>query len=210
MLEYKIEKDPYDADEVLFAGKLKRSIEPGLTVLTGCNGTGKTTILHVVNDAYKYSDSHKIFRWTGLTDKGIAKQRSLDMQSFDILASLAFSSEGEEINTNIGLLATRIGNFVRSNDDKDIIMLIDGLDSGLSIDNIIETKDFFMELLIPDIEKHGHNCYVIISANEYELAAGEKCIDARSGKEMYFESYEEYRKYILDSRKKKDRRSMSR
>lgn len=209
MIRYKLYKDPYDTDETLFTGKLSREIKPGLSILVGCNGSGKTTTLHSIRDAYGRNPAYKIFHWDGLRDKSFSKQRSLDLQNYEVLASLTFSSEGEEINTNIGLLASAVGNFVRRNTDKDVIVLLDGLDSGLSIDNIVEAKEFFKDLLIPDIEKSGHSCYIIASANEYELAREETCIDARSGKEMTFNSYEEYRKYILDSRKKKDARVKS-
>lgn len=209
MLNYKVYRDPYDC-EILFTGKLEREISPGLTILAGCNGSGKTTTLLSIKDAYGKDPNYKVFHWDGLSDKGVAKKRALDMQRIDVLSSLAFSSEGEEINTNIGLLASSIGNFIRKSTDKDVIILLDGLDSGLSIDNITEVKDFFKELLIPDIEKSGHHCYIIASANEYELARGERCIDARSGKEIAFSDYEYYRKYILESRKKKDKRKQTR
>jgi len=205
MLEYKLHKDPYDMDETLFTGRLTRSIEPGFTVLVGCNGSGKTTILHAIKSQNK--GRYKMFSWDGLVDKRFAKERAMDLQNYELLSSLAFSSEGEEINLNIGVLVNTIGHFVRKNADKDIVILLDGLDSGLSIDNIIEAKDFFKELLIPDVEAGGHNCYVIVTANEYELANGELCIDARTGKTVRFKDYEEYRDFILKSRKVKDRRS---
>lgn len=206
MIRYKVQKDPYDNDEILFCEKLTRTIEPGFTVLVGCNGSGKSTILRSIRDAYKRNKDYKVFSWDGLTDKSPMRQHMLDSSNFGLLASLAFSSEGEEINTNIGILASRIGNFVRKGEGRDVIILLDGLDSGFSIDNIVETKAFFKELLIPDIEKAGNKCYVIVPANEYELARGELCIDARTGKKVSFGSYEEYRDFILDSRKTKDSR----
>lgn len=203
MLKYKLDKDPYD-DRVLFTGKLNREISPGFTVLVGCNGSGKTTVLNYIKDKYKHDDNYKIFSWSNTKDKSISKDAMLESQNYDILASLAFSSEGEEINTNIGILASRIGRFKGKNEDKNLIVLLDGIDSGLSIDLIDEMKDFFKNLVIPDVEKEGRECYVIVTANEYELACDEHCIDARSGKEITFDSYEEYRKYILHSRKLKD------
>jgi len=205
MLKYKVNRDPYD-DGILFTGKLQREIKPGLTILVGCNGAGKTTVLHAIEGAYKNNSDYLIIYWNGLTDKHYTKDRALMTQRFDVLSSLMCSSEGEEININIGIVAQQIGNSVRNNEDKDIIILFDGLDSGLSIDNIIDTKDFFKNLVIPDVERSGHNCYVIISANEYELANGELCIDVRNGKEIRFSSYEDYKRFILDSKKKKDNR----
>lgn len=209
MLTYTLHEDPYDA-EIMFIEPLEREIEPGLTVLVGCNGSGKTTILNNIKSKYLKESDCKVFHWDGLVDKKFNKDRSLDAQRFDILATLAFSSEGEEINTNIGILAQRIGSFVKKSEDKDIVILLDGLDSGLSIDNIVDTKDFFKSLLIPDIEKNGHKCYIIVSANEYELARGETCIDARSGKKMKFKDYEDYRKFILKSKEEKVNREQTR
>lgn len=209
MLTYKLDGDPYDS-EIMFTGRLERNIPSGLTVLVGCNGSGKTTTLDYIKDAYKKNKSYKIFSWDGTKDKRDTRDSTLYGGVMDVFATIFSSSEGEEININIGLLAQKIGAFIRGNADKDIIVLLDALDSGLSVDNIVETKRFFKELVIPDVEKMGHKCYVIASANEYELARGERCIDARSGKEISFESYEEYRKYILGSRKKKDKRAQTR
>ena len=47
-----INKGFYDEDEVLYK---KKSIEikPGVTVLTGCNGIGKTTLLHQIESFLK-------------------------------------------------------------------------------------------------------------------------------------------------------------
>ena len=206
MIEYKLHRDPYDADEILFTGKLTRSIKPGITILTGCNGSGKTTILNEIEYKYANNNKYKLFTWNGLVDKKYAKDTALESGEMSLLASLAFSSEGEEIDINIGVLARTIGRFVAANEDKDLIILLDALDSGLSIDNIVEIKTFFKDMLIPDIEKMGHNCYVLIPANEYEMARGERCVDARTGKELIFGDYEEYRNYILKSRKVKDKR----
>ena len=40
---FKLNKDPYDTCEILFKKK-EVEIMPGVTVLVGCNGTGKTTL----------------------------------------------------------------------------------------------------------------------------------------------------------------------
>lgn len=205
MITYILERDPYDS-ETVFTGKLRRSFEPGLTILVGCNGYGKSTVIDAVKRQYSKEEGYKVFSWNGLTDKSYARQSALDSQRYDVLASLSLSSEGEEINTNIGLLAGQIGSFVKRNGDRDIIVLLDGLDSGLSVDNIVEVKEFFKEMLIPDIEDAGHKCYVIIPANEYELACGERCIDARTGRAVKFADYDAYRDYILETRLTKDNR----
>lgn len=88
-------------------------------------------------------------------------------------------------------------------DAKEIWLLFDAADSGLSIDNVLELKEVFDLILSDEKEK---KIYIIISANEYELASGERCIDVVSGKEVSFQNYEEYKTCILKSRVKKDER----
>ena len=48
--------------------------------------------------------------------------------------------------------------------------------------------------------------YIVIAANEYELARGERCLDVTTLSHLTFPDYEAYRKFILASRKKKDKR----
>lgn len=201
MLRIKLDRCPYD--DILFKN-LNREVKEGLTVLTGCNGSGKSTFLRYVESKYEKNDAYKIFHWNGLTDKSIIRQKSLS-NDIRFLATLATSSEGEEINMNLSVIAGEIGRFVKDN-NRNIILLLDGADSGLSIDNIIEVKNFLKELLIPDVQKQGKEIYVIVSANSYEMAKGEVCTDVRTGKEMTFTDYTDYRRYILDTKKNKEKR----
>lgn len=202
MLKYQLSKNPYD-NGTLFTGKLEREFESGLTVLVGCNGYGKSTIIRTIKETLS-NDDYYIFSWDGLTDKQNQKDRMMLQGRHDIFASLFMSSEGEEININMGIIASQVGSLVRKGIEKDIVILLDGCDSGLSIDNIAELKDFLKELLIPDIRRSGHECYIVASANEYEMARNERCVDARTGKTVEFSDYEDFRKYILKTRKKKD------
>ena len=85
------------------------------------------------------------------------------------------------------------------------ILLMDAVDSGYSVDNVIELKDLF-KLIIEDAEKEGKKLFIVISANEYELAKNERCIDVTTGKYITFKDYDDYAKFILETRKKKDNR----
>ena len=140
------------------------------------------------------------------------------------------SSEGENINMNIGGLAkklkefmvtgrisdrfTRIGDaFARYSGEKEYEtpetkerwLLLDAIDSGFSIDNVIEAKDFF-KMVINDFADHGYELYIVVSANEYELANGEDCFDVMNGKYVQFKNYDDFKKFIMKSREKKDKR----
>ena len=90
-------------------------------------------------------------------------------------------------------------------DHKERWILIDAADSGYSIDNVIELKDLF-QLMFDDAKSVGKELYIIISANQYELARNEQCFDVNTGKYLTFKDYEDYRKFIIKSREKKDRR----
>ena len=199
-LSIKLDRMPYD-EGVMFTN-LERRIPEGLTVLVGCNGSGKTTFMHYVNN--KYRNVYRIIRRNNITDKRDMKQRALE-KDISLVASLMTSSEGEEINTNLGIIAGQIGNAVKRG-EKSIIVLLDGIDSGLSIDNIADTMDFFENMLIPDVQARGSEIYIIVAANSYEMVRGRKCIDVRTGKEVSFKDYEDYRNFILKSRTIKEKR----
>ena len=46
----------------------------------------------------------------------------------------------------------------------------------------------------------------MVSANEYEMANGEQCLDVYNGKHITFKDYDEYRNMIPESRKWKEER----
>ena len=93
----------------------------------------------------------------------------------------------------------------RTNPDaKELWFLFDGIDSGFSIDNIID----FKKQLIPLVTENNaeKDIYFIISANVYEFAREENCFDVINGKYITFSDYEDYRSFILKSKEEKLKR----
>lgn len=85
-------------------------------------------------------------------------------------------------------------------------ILLDAVDSGLSVDNIIDLKEQLFKTILEEYN-FGNEIYILISANEYEMARDEQCFDVYNGKYITFKDYEEYRKFILESKKWKEQRS---
>lgn len=224
-------RNPYDLGFSLTRPK-EISIDPGVTVLVGCNGAGKTTLLQNIND---YAQNHNIpcHLFDGQRDKANGMQLLIGYGDFDcddqaLGAALCSSSEGESLQLNIyrhtqqfdrfmndGYVSDRKSRLVRSlresdpdNEKPDTnmrILLFDAADSGLSIDVIIDLKDKFKTLL-KRAQSNNIELYIIISANEYELCFEEKCIDVTTGKYCTFSSYDDFKKFIMESRNKKIKR----
>ena len=62
--------------------------------------------------------------------------------------------------------------------------------------------------MISDAKKTNKDLYIIVSANSYEMANNENCFDVMEGKYINFTDYNDYKKFIINSRKKKDIRKI--
>lgn len=219
-------RDPYDAG---FSPTRSKEIElkPGLTVLVGCNGAGKTTLLLNIKEACKKNNIPYI-SYDNLSDGGInAMDMLFSSGDYNGAAYLFSASEGECIKDNFGRKAGTFNEFIEngfvndrqyqlmkafSSDKKDDeiksmdrVMLFDAVDSGLSVDSVVEVKALFNQIL-NDYKDSDKNLYIIIAANEYELARNADCFDVNSGKYIRFKNYEEYRTFIIKSRERKEKR----
>lgn len=228
--KFTLERDYYDEGFDLYK-KRTITIKPGITVLVGCNGTGKTTLMHQIKYQLKKNNIPCI-SFDNLHDGGSkAISEAVFFEDFGHVATAVCSSEGENIVMNLANLASRIGGFVRTGKDngknakldrafarifsdekeeeKEISnekwILLDAVDSGLSIDNVLDVKEYLFKTIIEDY-KEGE-VYIIVSANAYEMAREEQCFDVYNGKYITFSDYEEYRDFVLNSRKRKDERN---
>ena len=171
--------------------------DEGVTVLVGCNGSGKSTI---IGNIKRYCKKNNIdcVQFDNLQDGASQTKSKAGLYGdFTTMASLMNCSEGEGIKIAFGEFVKSLKQVVeRQSDKKEKWILVDAIDSGLSIDNILEVKDFFDFLLHdknPDIK-----VYIVVSSNAYEVANGEDCINVRTGKHIRFKDYEEYKQTIKE------------
>ena len=199
-----VDRDPYGTNEPIFSKK-KHQFKPGVTVLVGCNGTGKTTMLETIKSTVKKKNI-PCLSYNNLVDGGHnSRSAHLFHQNFEIAATLMMSSEGEEITINIGQTAAKIGAFVRKNRGApEMWLLFDAIDSGLSVDNIVDIKENLFQVILED--NPDTDVYIVVSANEYEMCREQECYDVAAGKYVRFKTYESYRKFVLKSRERKDQR----
>lgn len=202
---FAINTKPYD-DCRLFNRK-NIIIESGLTVLVGCNGTGKTTLLNEIRYQLERKDV-PFLHYDNYHDGGSSGvSRAIFNDNISLAATLFCSSEGEKISQCIAQQAKTMGNFVGKNKDKsEIWFLFDAIDGGFSIDNIDEVKSGLFKFVIDHCKEQGQEVYIVVSANSYEMVNGENCLDVWEGKYMRFQNYDEYKKFIMKTRKRKDKR----
>ena len=183
---------------------------PGLTSLVGCNGSGKTTLIDCFLipqlrkakiEYYKYNDRRE--GGSMLMDSLLNKYG--DMEG---LAQMVLSSEGERIVCGLVRVVQALPRFLKENKDKPAFLILDAIDSGMSVDEIMELKELFLDTIISDAKsRYNVDLYIVIAANNYEWCNDERIFNMNisNGKEVKFKSYTDYREHIFNLRKQKDK-----
>lgn len=209
---FKIQRDYYSTGYKLY-NKSTCTIEEGITVLVGCNGSGKTTLLNFIKQKLG-NDKIPYIYYDNLNEgSSHSLNKALFHGNMDFVIRNAFASEGERIHDNIGeYVAAKCGKTIHdmSNDlsikNKELWILLDAIDSGLSIDKIIEVKDILFNLILDDAKRNNISIYIIAVANEYEMAKDQMCLDIYNMKYIKFKDYEDYRNFVIKSAKIKEKR----
>ena len=169
------------------------------TVLLGPNGCGKSTTLKSIEHDLK-KKGIKVVKYSTSHDDVVTKKSSpFDFQPEYMIA--AFYSEGERMDVSFNTWASEVMVPKILEDSEPIYILLDEIDSGLSIDRILAcTRDI---RVVGDSERaKGRDIHFIITANSYELAesfkeAQTEYIWIPTGEDMKLCAYSSFKgKYI--------------
>lgn len=206
---FKIRRNYYDTGFIY--KKSEFTLEPGVTILVGCNGYGKSTMLEQIRTILD-NENIKYISYDNEHDGGPHAMRKAGfLGNMELLANLFMSSEGEKIIQNVGEMAALIGKFVRNNtNEKELWIIFDAIDSGLSIDNMIDIKEYLFKTILNDTKNKDIDVYIVCSTNAFEMTNGNKCFDVYKQEYIEFKDYEDYKKFILNCKKRKNKRNESR
>lgn len=207
-MNFKISKDYYCSNVKMYE-KSSVEIKPGLTILVGCNGAGKTTLIQQLKEKCKEFDIPNLsYDQCGLQSSNMLMDKMLNLDG-DIsgLVNMYASSEGQRIRESIYYFGDEYIKFLKTvkKHQNNLFFFFDALDSGLSVDNIIEFKYACVEPIIETCNKANKEAYILVPCNEYEMARGENCLILPDLTYREIKNYDAYRKIILRSRRKNNR-----
>ena len=164
-----------------------------INILFGGNGVGKSTFLNGLKEGNFEIKSRKpihILSYKNSEDnKSIAKNAELK-NKYDALRVYNSSgySEGQSMIYFLMPFLYDIKDFAEKNSDKDVIVLIDEMDSALSIENI----NMLLHVIV-EICNEYENVQFFISSNHYHYAyVFKKVLSMYDGKWIDIDSYDDY------------------
>ena len=116
---------------------------------------------------------------------------------------LAYSSTGEAViqrySDNLKTLFPKLSEMK----NKTLILTIDDADAGTSIDMIKDIK-MTLELVEQRCKLYNITYYIITTANSYEFCRDYDCINVHDFSHLRVKDYEDFKQFVLSSRKEKD------
>lgn len=170
-----------------------------INILFGGNGVGKSTFLNgLKNGSFELETTnpiHILSYKNSEDNKKVSKYAELTGR-YDILKVYNSSaySEGQGMIHFLLPFLYDVKDVAKENADKDIVVLIDEIDSGLSIENIN-----MMLHIVCEIGEEYKNVQFFISSNHYHYAyVFKKVLSMYDGQWITIESYEDYFERLND------------
>lgn len=191
---------------------IEYEFKPGITMLIGSNGTGKTTTISQINSLFNDGGWSKIesndilrnkylcFRYDNEYENKHTKDSWLMKGLVDRIANAFENSEGQNIWNYLYYKTENIGNLIKQakkENKQGVVLLFDGLDSGLSLDVLQSIKKNLFQFIIKEETNKEFEVYIICSSNSYEFCNNIDCVDVTNQKHITFNNYEEYEKYFI-------------
>ncbi len=197
---------------------IKYDINPGITMLIGPNGSGKTTALSQLRSLFSTEDDlvkkwntieindsirnlYSSYLYDNVYEETFTKSTWGATDHIDRVAQTFENSEGQNMYDYLYYKINEIGQAVTKaikNNKKGIFLLFDGLDSGLSLDVINTIRKSVLEFIIETEKKRSNlEVYIVCSANSYEFCNNYDCIDVTNQEHITFTNYEDYSKYFI-------------
>lgn len=174
--------------------KFEVTFTKGITTLVGKNGSGKSSMIKEM-EIYLKNKNIPVFTYDHVIEERNILPRAMGFNGdITVAASFMSSSEGEKVIVGYGNQLGNIRSFCAFHkEDEIVVLLFDGLDSGVSINVIKELLEVF-NLLITEFP----NVMIVNTANNYEFLNGTRCVIAKNGKDKTFKTYNSFVKFICN------------
>lgn len=220
--------NPVDADHRIYLKK-SHTLKPGITVFTGCNGSGKSVLQSVLQSIlhrhkipyyfYNSLDPEPIGRVSeekqGIYDFILSRELSEGELSINHFTS-SFTDESIDFFCENGIFPTSkhfrtlaFKNLLSPESEepkkclgKDRFLFVDSADSGLSVDALLIYKKIF-NYFAKKVTDKGYRLFLVITTNDYVLCDGMPCYDVQHNQYITFSSYEDWVAFICRTQTQK-------
>lgn len=195
--------DPNNIGRNLYKDQYALFTPNEINTLIGCNSSGKSTMLRKIEEILYtngfpyilYDNIDNSFKW--LHERIHESIHYRNLSEGEVIAKA--SSKYINVLTDI-IVGTIIRDkkFRKYRDLDNIFLLLDSIDTGYSIDNILNLTGI-LNGLICLAKKNKKRLYIIAAANNFEFIQGNRSWDVQASKEIFFNKYEEYKQRIIET-----------
>lgn len=195
--------DPFNTGRKLYASQLVTFKPNEINTIIGCNSAGKSTMVNIVDEILYtngypyvfYDNIDNSFKW--LHERIHESIHYKNLSEGEVIAK----ASGKYINVIADIIRGTIirdKKFRKYRDLDNIFLLLDSIDSGYSIDNIINLSGI-LNGLICLAKENNKKLYIIAAANNFEFIKGNRSWDVQASKEIVFNDYNSYRQRIIET-----------